>query len=51
MVAEYQDPDVREVIEGQYRVIYEVAATEIQILALVHGAQALPGEPPREPSE
>lgn len=28
MVDEYQDPDVREVIEGQYREIYEVTPIE-----------------------
>jgi hypothetical protein len=50
MVPEYQDPDIREVLEGQYRVIYEVTASEIQVLAVIHGAQLLPPEPPREPS-
>jgi plasmid stabilization system protein ParE len=50
MVPEYQDPDIREVLEGQYRVIYEVTTTEIQVLAVIHGAQLLPPEPPREPS-
>ena len=48
MVPEYQDPDIREVMEGQYRVIYEVTAREIQVLAVIHGAQLLPPEPPRE---
>ena len=48
MVAEYQDPDVREVIEGQYRVIYEVTPSEIYVLAVIHGSQLLPDEPPRE---
>jgi len=51
MVAEYQDPDVREVIEGQYRLIYEVTASQIHVLAVVHGAQLLPVEQPREPSK
>ena len=50
MVPEYQDPDIREVLDGQYRVIYEVAASDIHVLAVVHGAQLLPLEPPREPS-
>ena len=49
MVPEYQDPDIREVLEGQYRVIYEVTAREIHVLSVVHGAQLLPPEPPREP--
>jgi plasmid stabilization system protein ParE len=50
MVPEYQDPAVREVVEGQYRVIYEVTAQEIHVLAVIHGAQLLPPEPPRETS-
>lgn len=50
MVPEYQDPDVREVVEGQYRVIYEVTAQEIHVVAVIHGAQLMPPEPPRETS-
>lgn len=46
MVPEYQDPHVREVIEGPYRVIHEVGADEIRVLAVIHGAQLLPPEPP-----
>lgn len=42
MVPEYQDSDVREVIEGSYRVIYRVTANEIQVLAVIHGARLLP---------
>lgn len=49
MVPEYRDPDIREVLEGQYRVIYEVTAREIHVLAVIHGTQLLPLEPPREP--
>lgn len=47
MVPEYQDPDIREVIEGSYRVIYEVTADEVRVLAVIHGARLLPSEPPR----
>ena len=50
MVSEYQDPEIREVLEGQYRVIYEVTAGEIWVLAVIHGTHLLPAEPPREPS-
>lgn len=49
IVPEYQDSDIREVLEGQYRVIYEVGQREIHVLAVIHGAQLLPPEPPREP--
>jgi toxin ParE1/3/4 len=47
VVSEYQDEAIREVLEGPYRVIYEVADKEIQVLAVIHGAQLLPPEPPR----
>lgn len=45
MVPEYQDPDIREVVEGSYRVIYQVSAEEVQVLAVVHGARLLPPLP------
>ena len=42
MVPEYEQPDIREVIEGSYRVIYRVKEGQIDVLALVHGAQLIP---------
>ena len=45
MVPEYQATDVREVIERPYRIIYRIKPDQIDILAVVHGAQALPPEP------
>jgi plasmid stabilization system protein ParE len=48
MVPEYQDPDVREVIAGSYRVIYQIGADGIQVLAVIHGARLLPPQPPAE---
>lgn len=50
IVPEYQDPEIREVIEGQYRVIYQIAEKEIHVLAVIHGAQLLPPERPLGPS-
>lgn len=50
MVPEYQDPNIREVMEGPYRVIYEVTEEEIHVVAVIHGAHLLPLEPPREHS-
>lgn len=44
MVPEYQDPDIREVIEGSYRVIYEISADEVRVLAVIHGARLLPSQ-------
>ena len=46
VVPEYQDSSIREVVEGQYRVIYQVASTEVHVLAVIHGARLLPPEPP-----
>ena len=42
MVPEYEAPDLREVIERPYRIIYRIQAEQIDILAVVHGAQLLP---------
>ena len=44
MVPEYEVPDIREVIERPYRIIYRIKAEQIDILAVVHGAQLLPPE-------
>ena len=44
MVPEYEAPDVREVIERPYRIIYRIKPDQIDILAVVHGAQMLPLE-------
>ena len=46
-VPEYRDPAIREVIEGPYRVIYEVGDKDIRVLAVIHGARLLPPQPPR----
>jgi toxin ParE1/3/4 len=44
MVPEYEAPDIREVIERPYRIIYRIKTDQIDILAVVHGAQLLPLE-------
>jgi len=44
MVPEYEAPDIREVIARPYRIIYRIQADQIDILAVVHGAQLLPSE-------
>ena len=41
-VPEYKRPDIREVIQGAYRVIYRRGADAIQVLAVLHGARRLP---------
>jgi toxin ParE1/3/4 len=42
MVPEYEMPDIREVIEKPYRIIYRVKVDQIDILAVIHGARLLP---------
>ena len=39
MVPEYQLNEVRELIEGRYRIIYVLEAAQVQVLAVIHGAR------------
>jgi toxin ParE1/3/4 len=41
MVSEYLDENIREVIDRPYRIIYRIHGDQIDILAVVHGAQEL----------
>ncbi len=41
-VPEYDAPDIREIIEKPYRIIYRIKADQIDVLAVIHGAQQLP---------
>jgi plasmid stabilization system protein ParE len=43
-VPEYEDEDIRELIEKPYRIIYSVKQDQIDVLAVIHGAQLLPEE-------
>jgi addiction module RelE/StbE family toxin len=43
-VPEYEAPDIREVIEGSYRIIYRIKKEQIDVLAVMHSAQQLPPE-------
>jgi toxin ParE1/3/4 len=42
VVPELARPNLREVVEGTYRIVYRVTADEVQILAVVHGAREFP---------
>jgi addiction module RelE/StbE family toxin len=44
MVPEYQAPDIRELIEKPYRIIYRIKQDQIDVLAVIHGAQLMPEE-------
>ena len=39
VVTEVNDPRVREILEGSYRVIYRLDADRAVVLAIVHGAR------------
>ena len=38
-VPEFENAQIREVIEGPYRIIYHVKPDQIDILAVIHGAR------------
>ena len=47
-VPEARDPNVREVFEGPYRIMYLAQATRVDILAIIHGRRHVawpPGQP------
>jgi len=44
VVPEYEEEDIREVVEKPYRLIYRISPDRIEILAVIHGAQRLPVE-------
>jgi plasmid stabilization system protein ParE len=41
-VPEYETEELRELIEKPYRIIYRVKQNQIDVLAVIHGAQILP---------
>jgi len=45
MVEEWQDPNIREILYGNYRVIHRVRDNLVQIMIVIHGARLLDEEP------
>jgi toxin ParE1/3/4 len=45
-VPEYGDPDIREVLEHPYRVLYRVTGPDVQVIAILHSSRRLPRTPP-----
>ncbi len=41
IVPEFENERIREVIEGSYRIIYHIKTDQIDILAIIHGAQQI----------
>ena len=47
VVPEYEEHDnYCELVVGSYRVIHCVEASTVDVVAVIHGAKMLPGEPP-----
>jgi toxin ParE1/3/4 len=38
-VPEYDNENIRELIEGNYRIIYHILSTQIDVIAVVHSAR------------
>ena len=45
IVPEYESQEIRELLERPFRIIYRVKTYQIDVLAVVHGAQMLPPLP------
>lgn len=41
-VPEYNSQNIREVFEGDYRIIYLIKLKQIDVLAVIHGSRLLP---------
>src|SRR5699024_6818918 len=45
MVPEFQRPEIREIIHGNYRLIHEVKTSQVDMLTIWHTSQQLPNKP------
>ena len=43
IVPEYQRDTIREIFEGDYRIIYRIRSQQVDVLTVRHGARLLPG--------
>ncbi|MBC7515247.1 MAG: type II toxin-antitoxin system RelE/ParE family toxin [Alkalinema sp. FL-bin-369] len=41
VVPEFYNDRIREIIEGKYRIIYTLQSNQIEVLAVLHGAQSI----------
>ena len=42
MVPEYEQEDIRELIESPYRIIYRVGEEQVDVVSVLHSRQQLP---------
>lgn len=45
MVPEFRRPEIRELIHGNYRLVYEIKSHQIDMLTIWHTRQMLPDDP------
>ena len=45
-VPEYGNPDIREVYEHPYRILYRRNGSEIQVIGVIHSSRRMPRFPP-----
>ena len=41
-VPEYGDPNIREIFEHPYRILYRVDGSDVQVVAVIHSSRRLP---------
>ena len=41
MVPEYNDKSIRQLLDGNYRIIYKISVNKIMVVTVVHGARNL----------
>jgi len=49
IVPDYQDEAIRELIVGDYRVVYRIVGDEVRVIAVVHGSRDLMRHLPEGP--
>ncbi|WP_114983202.1 type II toxin-antitoxin system RelE/ParE family toxin [Cyclonatronum proteinivorum] len=48
MVPEFRRPEIREIIHGNYRLVYEIKPLQIDMLTIWHVRQQLPDDPNKD---
>ena len=46
VVAEYDDEQLRELLEGPFRIIYRNLPDQVDVIAVIHAARMMPPNPP-----
>ena len=45
-VPEYGNPDIREVFQHPYRILYRVSGTDVEVIGVIHSSRSMPRTPP-----